>query len=51
MASLERQEQPTVVAEVIRDIVDGKSTQFGNPAGSDALPLSTSGFLLQMKNG
>ncbi len=40
-ASLERQIQPAVVAEVINDIVDGKSTKFRNLAGPDALPLTS----------
>ena len=40
-ASLERQIQPAVVAEVIRDIVDGKSNKFRNLAGPDALPLTS----------
>jgi NAD(P)-dependent dehydrogenase (short-subunit alcohol dehydrogenase family) len=40
-ASLERQIQPTVVAEVINDIVDGKNTKFRNLAGPDALPLTS----------
>lgn len=40
-ASLERQVQPGVVAEVINDIIDGKSTKFRNLAGPDALPLTS----------
>ncbi len=40
-ASLQRQTPPSVVAEVIRDIVDGKSSRFRNLAGPDALPLTT----------
>jgi len=40
-ASLERQVQPTVVAEVINDIIDGESTKFRNLAGPDALPLTS----------
>ena len=40
-ASLERQVQPEVVAEVINDIIDGKSTKFRNLAGPDALPLTS----------
>ena len=40
-ASLERLIQPAVVAEVIRDIVDGKSNKFRNLAGPDALPLTS----------
>ncbi len=39
--SLERQTPPSVVAEVIRDIVAGKSTKFRNLAGPDALPLTS----------
>jgi NAD(P)-dependent dehydrogenase (short-subunit alcohol dehydrogenase family) len=38
-ASLERQTSPTVVADVINDIIDGKSKKFRNLAGPDALPL------------
>lgn len=40
-ASLERQVQPGVVAEVINDIIDGKSTKFRNLAGPDSLPLTS----------
>ena len=40
-ASLERKTQPSVVAEVIKDIVDGTSTQFRNLAGPDASPLTS----------
>ena len=40
-ASLERQVQPGVVAEVINDIIDGKSTKFRNLTGPDALPLTS----------
>lgn len=41
-ASLKRQTPPEVVAEVINDIVDGKSKKFRNLAGPDALPLISS---------
>ena len=38
-ASLENHTKPETVAEVISDIIDGKSNAFRNPAGPDALPL------------
>jgi NAD(P)-dependent dehydrogenase (short-subunit alcohol dehydrogenase family) len=38
-ASLENHIKPEVVASVISDIIDGKSTAFRNPAGPDAGPL------------
>lgn len=38
-ASLENRVQPVVVATVIGDVIDGKSTKFRNPAGPDAFPL------------
>ena len=38
-ASLENHIQPTVVADVVKDIAEGRSTKFRNPAGPDALPL------------
>jgi NAD(P)-dependent dehydrogenase (short-subunit alcohol dehydrogenase family) len=30
---------PTVVAETIRDVIEGRSVQFRNPSGPDALPF------------
>jgi NAD(P)-dependent dehydrogenase (short-subunit alcohol dehydrogenase family) len=38
-ASLENHVHPSVVANVILDIVEGRSTSLRNPAGPDALPL------------
>lgn len=38
-ASLENHVPPSVVAEVVLDIVEGRSTTLRNPAGPDALPL------------
>ena len=38
-ASLENHTQPDVVAKVILDIIEGRSTAFRNPAGPDAIPL------------
>ncbi len=38
-ASLENHVPPSTVAEVIKDIAEGKRNQFRNPAGPDALPL------------
>jgi NAD(P)-dependent dehydrogenase (short-subunit alcohol dehydrogenase family) len=38
-ASLENHTKPVVVSEVIKDIIEGKSTKFRNTAGPDAAPL------------
>jgi NAD(P)-dependent dehydrogenase (short-subunit alcohol dehydrogenase family) len=39
LAALEKRVQPEVVGEVVRDIVEGRSTAFRNPAGPDAEPF------------
>jgi hypothetical protein len=39
LASLENQTSPFVVAETIRDIVEGKSARVRNPSGPDAEPF------------
>lgn len=38
-ASLENHVQPSAVADVIKEIVEGMRTTFRNPAGPDAVPL------------
>jgi NAD(P)-dependent dehydrogenase (short-subunit alcohol dehydrogenase family) len=38
-ASVENHVQPEVVGNVVKDILEGRSTSFRNPAGPDAAPL------------